>query len=130
MNKKKILVIDDEEILTKTFVKLLERNGYDVLIAKRGDDAIEMAEEDPAFDLMICDVRMPGIDGIQTVIRMREMFQMKNLKCPPQIFVSGYADEVAEAEARKLAPNAFFYKPFDAGALMNTVKDLLHAQQD
>jgi len=49
--------------LTITFVKLLEKAGYSVLVASRGEDAVIMAEED-AFDLILCDIRMPGQNGV------------------------------------------------------------------
>ena len=63
---KRILVIDDEEILTKTFSRLLERNGYDVYIAKNGEDAQTIAEEE-RIDLIISDIRMPGLNGVETI---------------------------------------------------------------
>ena len=66
---KKILIIDDEEILTKTFSILLEKNGYEVYTAKNGQDAQTMAEEED-FDLILCDIRMPGQDGVTIAKRI------------------------------------------------------------
>jgi len=118
---KKILVIDDEEILTITFVKLLEKAGYSVLVASRGEDAVVMAEE-VGFDLMLCDIRMPGQDGVKTVRQIKNLPGKKNI---PVIFITGYADELLEKEANKLSPVAYIYKPFDAFKLLDIIKRTL-----
>jgi CheY-like chemotaxis protein len=115
---KKILVVDDEEILTVTFVKLLETAGYGVLVASRGEDAVVMAEEDD-FDLIICDIRMPGQDGVKTIQQIRNIRGKKEV---PVIFVTGYADEALEKEANRLGPLAYIYKPFDAFKLLDLIK--------
>ena len=116
--QKKILVVDDEEILTATFVKLLETARYDVLVASRGEDAVVMAEEDD-FDLIICDIRMPGQDGVKTIQQIRNLCGKKEI---PVIFITGYADEVLEKEANRLGPVAYIYKPFDAFKLLDLIK--------
>lgn len=115
---KKILVVDDEEILTITFVKLLEAAGYSVLVASRGEDAVIMAEE-VEFDLMICDIRMPGQDGVKTVRQIKNLLGKKDI---PVIFITGYADELLEQEAEKLNPVAYIYKPFDTFKLLDLIK--------
>lgn len=120
----KILVIDDEELLTRTFVKLLEKEGYEVLIAKTGRDALEMAEED-SFDLVLCDIRMPGIDGVETVVRLREVFRNRGASSPPEIFITGYANPEIEERARVLQPAAYVLKPFDTATLLSKVKGIL-----
>jgi len=114
----KILVIDDEEILTITFVKLLEKAGYSVLVASRGEDAVIMAEED-AFDLILCDIRMPGQNGVATIQQIKNLRGKKEI---PVIFITGYADEVLEKEASRLEPVAYLYKPFDAFKLLDLIK--------
>jgi len=118
---KKILVIDDEEILTITFVKLLEAAGYAVLVASCGEDAVIMAEEDD-FDLIICDIRMPGQNGVKTIQKIRSINQNQKTHSTPVIFITGYADEALEKEARKLEPVGYIYKPFDAFELLDLIK--------
>ena len=115
---KKILIIDDEELIIKSLSKLLEKNGYAVFIAKNGQDAIIMAEE-KKFDLILADIRMPGMNGVETV---REIYGGKVKKNIPAIFITGYADEIAEEEAKKLAPEAYLYKPFDTDDLLDKIR--------
>ena len=127
-DKEKILVIDDEELLTKTFSKVLEKKGYDVFIAKKGQDACEMAEEEN-FDLIITDIRMPGLDGVETILKLREIFLRKKLENIPTIFITGFVDELKEKEAKALMPYAYIMKPFDIQELLSAVKNALGGQR-
>ncbi len=124
MEKKKILVIDDEEILTRTFVKLLERNGYDAFFVKSGDDAVEIVNE-VNFDLVISDMRMPGKNGYETLKGIRDAYEQQNKKHPSEIIVTGYADENLEKQVRELNPAAYLHKPFDVEELLGHVKRLV-----
>lgn len=117
--KKIILIIDDEEILTKTFTKLLERSGYEVYSAKKGQDALCMAEAE-AFDLVICDMRMPGMSGVETIREIRKL-----RADIPVVFISGFADEQMEQDANALKPIAYMHKPFNITELLDLLKDNL-----
>ena len=123
-DQKKILVIDDEELLTKTFSLLLEKNGYEVYIAKNGRDALAMTEEE-RFDLIICDIRMPGVNGIETIKTIRSFPGSNNSFDIPVIFVTGFANDNAETQAKELKPVAYLFKPFDMQELMRTIKEKL-----
>jgi CheY-like chemotaxis protein len=102
----------------------LEKTGFEVFVAKNGQDALVMAEEE-AFDLVIADIRMPGINGVETVEAMYEKFNSQKLKKPPVIFITGYADEEIHKKAKKLEPAAYIYKPFDIEKLVNKIKEAL-----
>ena len=121
---KKILVIDDEELIIKSLKKLLEKNGFMVFVAKNGQDALIMAEEED-FDLIVADIRMPGINGIETIQSIYEKLQEKNLKKIPAIFITGYADEEMRQKARALKPVAYIYKPFDISELVDKIGEVL-----
>jgi len=118
---KKILIIDDEELIIKSLSKLLEKNGYAVFIAKNGEDAIVMTEEEN-FDLILADIRMPGINGVETVGKIYNNLKINGKNKTPTIFISGYADEIVEKEAKELSPSAYIYKPFDMENLLNQIK--------
>lgn len=125
MAQKKILVVDDEELLTKTFCVLLKKKlGHEIFVAKRGQDALVMAEEED-FDLVICDIRMPGIDGVETVKKLREVFLKRKIKCPPEVMITGYADPEKEKEVADLRPAVFIPKPFENMELIGRINRLL-----
>lgn len=119
--KKKILVIDDEELLTRTFSRLLEIKNYDVLVASRPEDAIVFAEEED-FDLILSDIRMPGKSGVDTVLEIYRTREKLGKSRPPVIFLTGFADPKVEREAQALEPAAYVFKPFD----MTKLLDLIH----
>ena len=121
---KKILVIDDEEIIIKSLSKLLEKNGFEVFVAKNGQDALVMVEE-VEFDLILADIRMPGMSGVETVEQIYKKKQEAQNRRIPTIFITGYADETIEAKAKKLEPLAYIYKPFDTEKLLETIKKAL-----
>jgi len=121
---KKILVIDDEEIIIRSLAKLLEKNGLEVFVTKTGQDALVMVEEEE-FDLIISDIRMPGINGVEAIKGIFAYLKEMERSNPPVIFITGYADPICEQEAKELNPIAYIYKPFDISALVEKVKEAL-----
>jgi CheY-like chemotaxis protein len=121
---KKILVIDDEELIIKSLSRLLEKNGYEVFVAKNGQDAIIMVEEED-FDLILADIRMPGLNGVETVKNIYKEATEKGQRKIPTIFITGYADEMIEKKAKALNPAAYIYKPFDIQELVDKIKNTL-----
>ncbi len=122
MNKS-ILLVDDDVLVLKTLKKLLETNQYSIEVAKNGNEAYEkfVAQK---FDLVICDIRMPGVNGIDFVKKLRERDREKN-RVTPVIFITGYADERAPIEANKLAAVDYILKPFDIDQLVGSVTNVL-----
>lgn len=118
---KKILIIDDEELIIKSLTRLLEKIGYEVFIAKNGEDAMVLSEEE-AFDLIIADIRMPGMNGVETVKSIYDDKQKKQQNNAPVIFITGHADDDIEKAAKKLCPNDYIYKPFDIDNLLKKIK--------
>jgi CheY-like chemotaxis protein len=121
---KKILVIDDEELIIKSLAKLLEKSGFEVFVAKNGLDALAMVE-DEHFDLLIADIRMPGMNGVEIIDSVNQILQEKKEKPIPVIFITGYADAEIEKRAKILKPLAYIYKPFDIGELVGKVREAL-----
>lgn len=121
---KRILVIDDEELIIKSLKKLLEKNGFIVFVAKRGEDALIIAE-DEKFDLIVADIRMPGLNGVETIRGIYENLRKANCKTIPTIFITGYTDEEIEQKARALNPIAYIYKPFDIPELVDKITEVL-----
>ena len=119
---KKILLIDDEELIIKSLKKLLEKDGFTVFIAKNGQDALLLSEKE-TFDVIIADIRMPGINGVETIKFINETMGKRGLKKPGVIFITGYADEEMQQEAEALGPVAYIYKPFDISELISKIKE-------
>lgn len=118
-----ILLVDDDALVLKSLRKLLEANGYSVEVAKSGSEAYEKCMS-RTFNLVVCDIRMPGIDGIQFVKKLRERDQ-EDKRLTPVIFITGYASEQTPIEALKLQAVDYILKPFDIDQLMSSITNIL-----
>ena len=114
---KKILVIDDEENICRLYKEELEELGYEVTTAESGEQAL-VAMDAGKFDLATLDMRMTGMDGIETLRRMKE----KDAGLPVIISSAyeGYKDDFGS-----WASEAYIVKSADTTALKTTVKKIL-----
>ncbi|MEA1947088.1 MAG: response regulator, partial [Thermodesulfobacteriota bacterium] len=98
--KIKLLMVDDEEQFRATTKKILDKKGFDTIVAESGEEAIDKIKENP--DVVILDIRMPGIDGHEA------LRQIKKLKPDlPVIMLTGHGAMPSAKEA--LATGAFDY---------------------
>ena len=121
---KTIMLIDDEDLVVKSVEKLLRKEGYDVITYRNGKDAIENIDKHDVH-LIICDIRMPGLSGVETIKRIREIQKNDKEKQVPEILITGYADQNANAEAEELKVSNYLYKPFDLRVLLAAIKKSL-----
>ena len=121
---KKILLIDDEELVTKSLSRFLQKEGYGVRICQNGHEAIsEVKKERP--DLLICDIRMPELNGVETIKRIRELLNTSKQDPIPEILITGYADEEATKAAEAFKVKEYIYKPFDVRDFLACVKNAI-----
>jgi CheY-like chemotaxis protein len=114
---KKILVVDDEENICKLYKEELEEMGYEVTTVMDGSSALT-AMEKSHFDLATLDMRMKGMDGIETLRRMKEKD-----KALPIIISSAY--EEYKNDFGSWCSDAYIVKSADTSALRETVKKIL-----
>jgi CheY-like chemotaxis protein len=102
---KKILVVDDDPVVGKSFDRVLSGKGYAVITAADGPEALDkLARED--YDAVFTDIRMPGISGIEVAARIKA-----ERPWLPVVIVTGYGSEDNEAKAREAGAAAFLRKP-------------------
>lgn len=123
-----ILIIDDDRLVTKSLARLLEKDGYIISCAENGNQALSLIEQ-ADFDLIISDIRMPGMNGLETVAGIKEILGKKNKAAIPIIFITGYSDEGNYKDAEKLKPSDFIYKPFDKERFLHSIKNILRADK-
>ncbi len=110
-----ILVVDDDDLMLRTVSRLLTRNGYKTDTANNGYKAIDMAKE-KFYDFVISDIRMPGINGIDTLTKIKEISPETR-----GIIITGYASEETPVKAIKLGVDDYILKPFELEAFMHSV---------
>ena len=117
-----VLVVDDS-ITTRTMEKsILTAKGYDVTIAVSAEDALEKVSS-AAFDLIISDVEMPGLNGFELTARLRTMDEYRNI---PVIIVSSLAKDEHKRKAIDAGAQAYIVKgAFEQGTLLDTVEALI-----
>ena len=120
-NDAKILVVDDDEIVLEGLCATLERDGYDVAVARSGYAAVgELGRN--RFGLVITDLMMPGLSGIGVLERVRQLAPQT-----PVVVLSGYPRRNLADEALRKGANEFLVKPVDYIRLRQTVRSLLGA---
>ena len=119
MDKLKILVVDDESRMRKLVRDFLEREGYAVLEAGDGMEAMDIFYEEKDIALIILDVMMPHMDGWQTCREIRKESKV------PIIMLTARSEERDELQGFELGVDEYISKPFSPNALASD--DLLHA---
>ena len=119
MNKKRVIVIDDEAIVLESVRKILSQEGFDVLTANSGGAGISHAISED-FDIVITDIRMPDIDGFKVIRDIR-----KFKPGIPIVIITGYASVRSAVQAMKLGAAQYLEKPFTPEQLMETVNNAL-----
>ena len=120
----KILVIDDEELVTISLKNLLKKKGYFVCVAQNYQEAMEGVKEHD-FDLIVSDIRMAGEDGIEIVKNIRAYLKENKKDMIPEILITGYASEDKYQSAIELGVRAYLNKPFDIKEFLETVREAL-----
>lgn len=110
-----ILVVDDDKSIRNLIKVYLENEGYNILEASNGAEALIMLNENK-FDLVILDVMMPILDGISTCMKIRESYIM------PIIFLSAKDEEIHKIEGLTVGADDYITKPFGSMELIARVK--------
>lgn len=119
-----ILLVEDEGGIRALVRKILKREGYQVLEAASGEEAVRTAlSHIGRIDLLVSDMTLPGINGRQVADQLRQ--SLPHLKA---LFISGFSEDRSVYEAELAKGTAFLQKPFTLGALLSKVRGVLDAQ--
>ncbi|MGB1250762.1 MAG: response regulator [Candidatus Promineifilaceae bacterium] len=117
-----ILVVDDTRVIQHVARHILQKAGYQVTLAGDGEEALEVLEDEP-HDLVITDVSMPNMDGMELLEAMRASDTLAHI---PVIMMTGTGDEADVVQARSAEPDGFLTKPVSSHNLLAEVARLLH----
>lgn len=115
----KILVVDDEKDIRKLVGIYLKKQGYAVEEAENGKIAIELVKENPDFDLIIMDIMMPEMSGLEACRAIREFSSV------PVLFLTAKTQEPDKNDAYDTGGDDFLSKPFEQSELIRKVKALI-----
>lgn len=117
MGSKNVMVIDDSSSFRTVVALALKRVGYAVVEASDGQDALRKLATHPV-DLLVCDVNMPGLDGLSFVRQLRG--QPRHARTPV-VMLTTETSEAKKAEGRSAGANAWITKPFQPSKLVELV---------
>ena len=120
---KRVLIVDDNEDNRQILIDLLSANGYDVIEALTGPDAVAVAERETP-DLVLMDIQLPGFDGHEATRRIKAI---PALARTPVIAVTSYALAGDDRKAAEAGCDAYVTKPFSPRALLAQVRGFLDA---
>ncbi len=119
----KILVVDDERSIRNTLQDILAYEKYDVVLAEDGFEAIEKMEQGP-YDVILCDVKMPKMDGIELLDKLKEKDPDVTV-----VMISGHGTIDTAVEAIKKGAYDFISKPLDLNRLLITIRNAMDKTQ-
>lgn len=121
MSKERILIVEDEKNIAKLIRYNLEKDGYECTMAKTGEEAMSILEKQ-AFDLIILDIMLPGIDGFEVCRKIKQNIRLKNI---PIIMLTAKGEEVDIIVGLELGADDYIVKPFSPRELILRIKAIL-----
>ncbi len=122
MDKKTILIVDDEEDVLSLLKTRLTAKGYSVITGRHGLDAIDLAKSQSP-DLIILDILMPGMEGPEVAAKLKESPDTRDI---PVMFLTCLYAKAEESESGHLVGDRLiFAKPFDSEELIGTIERLI-----
>ena len=116
MKEFKVLMVDDEEDFVTTLAERMKMRDLSPEIALDGEKALQAVQED-APDVMVLDLKMPGIDGMEVLRRVRQAYPLVQV-----IVLTGHGSDKDEQEARRLGAFAYLQKPVEMERLVKTMR--------
>ena len=124
MNNTKLLLVDDEKGFLDTITKRLEKRGMKIQVAYNGKDALTELENNKTIEVVVLDVKMPGMDGIETLVEIKKKFPLVEV-----IMLTGHATVETAIDGMKLGAFDYLMKPCDIDMLVTKVKDAMEKKR-
>ena len=119
---KKILIVDDAASMRGLVAMTLKKSGYEVVEASDGKDALTKLSSVGKVDLIITDLNMPNMDGIELIKTLKADIKYKFI---PVIMLTTESQEAKKEEGRKAGAKAWIVKPFKPDVLVSVVKKII-----
>jgi chemosensory pili system protein ChpA (sensor histidine kinase/response regulator) len=116
-----VMVVDDSITVRKVTSRLLERNGFRVLTARDGVDALGQLRENVP-DIMLLDIEMPRMDGFELATHMRNDERLKHV---PIIMITSRSGDKHRQHAKQIGVNAYLGKPYQESELLDSIQSLI-----
>ncbi|MGD0562301.1 MAG: response regulator [Roseiarcus sp.] len=118
---RKVLVVDDDPVVRKSFDRVLTSKGYAVITAESGEEALRKLSQEK-YDIVYTDIRMPGMSGLDVAeqVKARQPWT-------PVVIITGYGTEAAESRAKAAGVSSFMHKPLSPEMIEGSARDAMAA---
>jgi DNA-binding response OmpR family regulator len=117
--KSRILVIDDDKSILRTFTRILQKNGFEIDVAETGNEAIEKSKKQ-RYDLALIDIRLPDMDGTDVLVKMQ-----KTMENAVKIMITGFPSLETGVKALDEGADAYLVKPVKPEELIALIEEKL-----
>ncbi len=124
-SKPKILLVDDEVEFVEALSERLEVRGLKILTANSGEEAIDILDKNRDTDVVILDVKMPGMDGIETLRQIKSRFPLIEV-----LMLTGHATIDTAIQGMKLGAYDYLMKPCDINDLISKVQEATNKKRE
>ncbi|MCD4678418.1 MAG: response regulator [Desulfobacula sp.] len=124
MKQIKLLLVDDEKPFLDTITKRLEKRDLKVSAVYSGNEALAELENNKKIEVVVLDVKMPGMDGIETLVEIKKRFPLVEV-----IMLTGHATVETAIDGMKLGAFDYLMKPCDIETLVNKVNDAVEKKR-
>ncbi|MFN8253185.1 MAG: response regulator [Ferruginibacter sp.] len=121
MEAHKILIVDDDPYILMSLEFLMRKNGYDVMIARNGTEALDLLNKQVPH-LVLLDIMMPDVDGYEICRRIKKTEKLKSVKV---VFMSAKTKEADIQKGYDLGASLYITKPFSTREMVKQVHELL-----
>lgn len=116
---RKVLVVDDDPVVGRSFDRVLKSKGYAVITERSGEEALNKLRTEK-YDVVFTDIKMPGMSGLEVAERVKA-----SQPWLPVVIVTGYGTDAHEARARAAGVSGFLHKPLSPETIESTARDAL-----
>jgi DNA-binding NtrC family response regulator len=122
--RKKILIIDDDKSILRTFSRILQKNGYEIDVAETGKEAMEKSK-DKTYDLALIDIRLPDIEGTELLTKMQ-----RAMPDAVKIMITGFPSLETGVKALDEGADAYLVKPVKPEELLTLIEEKFKIRQE
>ena len=116
---RKVLVVDDDPVVGKSFDRVLSGKGYAVITARNGEEALNKLRSE-TYDVVFTDIKMPGMSGLEVAERLKETQPWL-----PVVIVTGYGTDANQARAKAAGVSGFLHKPLSPEMIEGSAQQAL-----
>jgi DNA-binding NtrC family response regulator len=116
---RKVLVVDDDPVVRKSFDRVLTGKGYAVITAENGQQALRKLSEE-RYDAVYTDIRMPGMSGLEVAEEVKA-----RRPWTPVVIITGYGSEAAEMRAKAAGVSSFLHKPLSPAMIEDSAREIM-----